>query len=251
MKKLIIVESPNKVKSITEILKKVDTANQYSVVASAGHCLNLSKDGKYHLGIDLDTFDETYDIIPGKKELLGKIKKSLKDFDEIILATDGDLQGEYIAWTLKDALKIPKTKIKRAVFMEITEKGIRDGLANIRGLNEKEVEAARTQRMLDRMIGFRTSSAVRGESCKSAGRVQSCVLAWICEREEEIQKFIPEKYYEIFLNFKKDGEEYKAKYKCTLPKKTAVVLNDKKEVDRIFSDCKDSQYIVNDIEEKE
>ena len=119
----------------------------------------------------METFDETYEVIEEKKEKLKSIKANVKDADEIILATDGDLQGEYIAWTLFTALKLPKTKTKRAVFMEITEKGIREGISNLRSLDEKEIEAARTQRMIDRMIGFRTSSAVRAESCKSSGRV--------------------------------------------------------------------------------
>jgi DNA topoisomerase-1 len=175
MKKLVILESPNKVKSIQEILNKIDKTNHYMVVASAGHCLNLTKDQKYNLGIDLETFEETYEIIAGKKDIISTIKKMVKDADEIILATDGDLQGEYIAWTLFTALKLPKTKTKRAVFMEITEKGVREGISNLRDLNKKEIEAARTQRMLDRMIGFRTSSAVRAVSCKSAVRDQSCV----------------------------------------------------------------------------
>jgi DNA topoisomerase-1 len=251
MKKLIILESPNKVKSINEILKKVDPKNSYTVVASAGHCLNLTKDQKYNLGIDLSTFEETYEVIAGKKEIISNIKKMVKDNDEIILATDGDLQGEYIAWTLFTALKLPKTKTKRAVFMEITEKGVRDGISSMRDLNQKEIEAARTQRMLDRMIGFRTSSAVRAESCKSSGRVQSCVLNWICQREEEIISFKPEKYYEIFLNFEKESKKYSAKYKCTAPKRTAVTLTSKKDVDAIIESCKDNDYIVDDIDAKD
>jgi DNA topoisomerase-1 len=251
MKKLIILESPNKVKSIQEILNKIDKTNHYMVVASAGHCLNLTKDQKYNLGIDLETFEETYEIIAGKKDIISTIKKMVKDVDEIILATDGDLQGEYIAWTLFSALKLPKTKTKRAVFMEITEKGVREGISNLRDLNKKEIEAARTQRMLDRMIGFRTSSAVRAESCKSSGRVQSCVLNWICQREEEILAFKPEKYYELFLHFEKDSKGYTAKYKCTAPKRTAVTLTSKKDVDGIMESCKGNDYVVDDIDSKE
>ena len=251
MKKLVILESPNKVKSIQEILNKIDKTNHYMVVASAGHCLNLTKDQKYNLGIDLETFEETYEVIAGKKDIISTIKKMVKDVDEIILATDGDLQGEYIAWTLFTALKLPKTKTKRAVFMEITEKGVREGISNLRNLNQKEIEAARTQRMLDRMIGFRTSSAVRAESCKSSGRVQSCVLNWICQREEEILAFKPEKYYELFLHFEKDSKEYTAKYKCTAPKRTAVTLTSKKDVDGIIESCKGSNYVVDDIDSKE
>ena len=251
MKKLVIVESPNKVKSIQEILNKIDRTNHYMVVASAGHCLNLTKDQKYNLGIDLETFEETYEVIAGKKDIVSTIKKMVKDVDEIILATDGDLQGEYIAWTLFTALKLPKTKTKRAVFMEITEKGVREGISNLRDLNQKEIEAARTQRMLDRMIGFRTSSAVRAESCKSSGRVQSCVLNWICQREEEILAFKPEKYYELLLHFEKDSKEYTAKYKCTAPKRTAVTLSSKKDVDGIIESCKGNDYVVDDIDSKE
>ena len=251
MKKLVIVESPNKVKSIQEILNKIDRTNHYMVVASAGHCLNLTKDQKYNLGIDLETFEETYEVIAGKKDIVSTIKKMVKDVDEIILATDGDLQGEYIAWTLFTALKLPKTKTKRAVFMEITEKGVREGISNLRNLNQKEIEAARTQRMLDRMIGFRTSSAVRAESCKSSGRVQSCVLNWICQREEEILAFKPEKYYELLLHFEKDSKEYTAKYKCTAPKRTAVTLSSKKDVDGIIESCKGNDYVVDDIDSKE
>lgn len=252
MKKLVILESPNKVKSVQENLKKVDPGNNYIVVASAGHCLNLTKDQKYNLGINLETFDETYEVIEEKKEKLKSIKANVKDADEIILATDGDLQGEYIAWTLFTALKLPKTKTKRAVFMEITEKGIRDGISNLRSLDEKEIEAARTQRMIDRMIGFRTSSAVRAESCKSSGRVQSCVLNWICQREEEIRAFIPEKFYEIFANISKDSKNFQIKYKCTLPKKTAATLKDKKVVDNIQKECdKSKKYTVSEIDEKD
>ena len=106
MKKLVIVESPNKVKSIQEILNKIDRTNHYMVVASAGHCLNLTKDQKYNLGIDLETFEETYELLPEKEELVKKLRKSIKDYDLVYAASDPDREGNSISYHWFNFLKM-------------------------------------------------------------------------------------------------------------------------------------------------
>ena len=193
-KKLVIVESPSKSKTIEKYL-----GGDYKVVSSLGHIRDLSTTGKYGFGIDIENnFKPNYEIIKGKKKLVGDLKKEVKDSDFIYLATDPDREGEAISWHLYDTLGIKKDKYKRIVFNEITKDVILSSFNKARDIDDNLVKSQETRRMLDRIIGFRLSKLMQSKTGgKSAGRVQSVALKLIVDREREIEAFIPEDYYEI------------------------------------------------------
>ena len=193
-KKLVIVESPSKSKTIEKYL-----GGDYKVVSSLGHIRDLSTTGKYGFGIDIDNnFKPNYEIIKGKKKLVGDLKKEVKDSDFVYLATDPDREGEAISWHLYDTLGLKKDKYKRIVFNEITKDVILSSFNKARDIDDNLVKSQETRRMLDRIIGFRLSKLMQSKTGgKSAGRVQSVALKLIVDREREIEAFIPEDYYEI------------------------------------------------------
>ena len=193
-KKLVIVESPSKSKTIEKYL-----GNDYKVVSSLGHIRDLSTTGKYGLGIDIENnFKPNYGIIKGKNKLVTELKKDVKNADFVYLATDPDREGEAISWHLYDTLGLNKDKYKRIVFNEITKDVILSSFNKARDIDENLVKSQETRRMLDRIIGFRLSKLMQSKTGgKSAGRVQSVALKLIVDREREIEAFIPEDYYEI------------------------------------------------------
>lgn len=197
-KKLVIVESPSKSKTIEKYL-----GSDYKVVSSLGHIRDLSTTGKYGFGIDIENdFKPNYEIIKGKKKLVNELKKDVKNSDFVYLATDPDREGEAISWHLYDTLKLDKNKYKRIVFNEITKDVILSSFGKAREIDDNLVKSQETRRMLDRIIGFRLSKLMQSKTGgKSAGRVQSVALKLIVDREREIEAFIPEDYYEIDANF--------------------------------------------------
>ena len=203
-KKLVIVESPSKSKTIEKYL-----GNDYKVVSSLGHIRDLSTTGKYGLGIDIDNnFKPNYEIIKGKNKLVTELKKQVKESEFVYLATDPDREGEAISWHLFDTLGLDKNKYKRIVFNEITKDVILASFDKARSIDDDLVKSQETRRMLDRIIGFRLSKLMQSKTGgKSAGRVQSVALKLIVDREREIEAFIPEDYYEIDAIFK----EFQAK----------------------------------------
>ena len=203
-KKLVIVESPSKSKTIEKYL-----GHDYKVVSSLGHIRDLSTKGKYGLGIDIENnFHPDYQIIKGKNKRVTELKKQVKDSDYVYLATDPDREGEAISWHLYDTLGLKKDKYKRIVFNEITKNVILDSFNHARDIDDNLVKSQETRRMLDRIIGFRLSKLMQSKTGgKSAGRVQSVALKLIVDREREIEAFIPENYYEIEATF----PEFKAK----------------------------------------
>ena len=198
-KKLVIVESPSKSKTIEKYL-----GADYKVVSSLGHIRDLSTSGKYGFGIDIENnFKPNYEIIKGKKKLVNDLKKEVKNSDFVYLATDPDREGEAISWHLYDTLNLDKNKYKRIVFNEITKNVILSSFDHARNIDEDLVKSQETRRMLDRIIGFRLSKLMQSKTGgKSAGRVQSVALKLIVDREREISAFIPEDYYEIEALFK-------------------------------------------------
>ena len=193
-KKLVIVESPSKSKTIEKYL-----GGDFKVVSSLGHIRDLSTTGKYGFGIDIDNdFKPNYEIIKGKKKLVSDLKKYVKDSDFVYLATDPDREGEAISWHLYDTLGLKKDKYKRIVFNEITKDVILSSFNSARDIDDNLVKSQETRRMLDRIIGFRLSKLMQSKTGgKSAGRVQSVALKLIVDREREISAFVPEDYYEI------------------------------------------------------
>ena len=207
-KKLVIVESPSKSKTIEKYL-----GNDYKVVSSLGHIRDLSTSGKFGLGVDLDNkFKPDYKIIKGKKKLVTELKKQVKDSDFVYLATDPDREGEAISWHLYDTLGLKEDEYQRIVFNEITKNVILNSFTTARKIDDDLVKSQEARRILDRIIGFRLSKLMQSKTGgKSAGRVQSVALKLIVDREREINAFNIEKYYEIdayFDNFDSKLDTY-------------------------------------------
>lgn len=197
-KKLVIVESPHKSKTIEKYLGK-----DFKVVSSVGHIRDLSTSGKYGFGVDIDNnFKPDYKIIKGKAKLVKELKKDIKDADFVYLATDPDREGEAISWHLYDTLELKEENYDRIVFNEITKKAVLDSFNKARKIDDNLVKSQETRRILDRIIGFRLSKLMQSKTGgKSAGRVQSVALKLIVDREREIEAFIPEEYFEIEAKF--------------------------------------------------
>ncbi|WP_309720065.1 type I DNA topoisomerase [Armatimonas sp.] len=192
---LIIVESPAKTKTIKGFL-----GPDYKVEASMGHVRDLPKS---KLSVDIENdFALTYEPLTDRKDVLGKLAAAAKGCDTIYLASDPDREGEAISWHIATALKLPKSKIKRIVFNEITKAAVNAALANPREINQDKVEAQETRRTLDRLVGYKISPLLWKKVRKdlSAGRVQSVAVRLICDREREILAFVPVEYWSLTAN---------------------------------------------------
>ena len=201
-KYLVIVESPAKVKTI----KKFLGAN-YEVAASNGHVRDLPKST---LGIDVEhDYEPKYITIRGKGDILANLRKEVKKAEKIYLATDPDREGEAISWHLYYALKLEDKKVYRITFNEITRNAVKESLKNAREINMDLVDAQQARRVLDRMVGYRISPLLWAKIKRglSAGRVQSVALRIICDREDEINAFIPEEYWSLDVNLNVKGEK--------------------------------------------
>ncbi|MBQ9580191.1 MAG: type I DNA topoisomerase [Lachnospiraceae bacterium] len=191
-KNLVIVESPAKVKTIKKFL-----GNTYEVVASNGHVRDLPKST---IGIDVDhDYEPKYITIRGKGDVLAKLRKEAKKADKIYLATDPDREGEAISWHLIFALKLEDKKVYRISFNEITKTAVKEAIKNPREIDMNLVDAQQARRALDRIVGYKISPILWAKVKRglSAGRVQSVALKMVCEREAEIEAFIPEEYWTV------------------------------------------------------
>ena len=211
MKKLVIVESPAKSKTIEKYL-----GSDYKVVSSKGHIRDLATTGKFGLGVDVDNnFIPNYIPIKGKSKDIKNLKKLSQESDIVYLATDPDREGEAISWHLFDELKLKEDAYERVVFNEITKDVVINAIQNPRKIDMNLVKSQETRRILDRIIGFRLSKLMRSKTGgKSAGRVQSVALKLIVDREREIENFTPEEYWTIeadFKNFKAELAKYQGK----------------------------------------
>lgn len=201
-KNLVIVESPAKVKTIKKFLGK-----NYEVAASNGHVRDLPKST---LGIDVEhDFEPKYITIRGKGDILANLRKEVKKADNVFLATDPDREGEAISWHLANALKLEGNDVKRITFNEITKNAVKESLKHPRSIDMDLVDAQQARRVLDRMVGYRISPLLWAKVKRglSAGRVQSAALRIICDREDEINAFIPEEYWTIDAVLKVKGEK--------------------------------------------
>ena len=210
-KKLVIVESPTKVKSISQYL-----GSDYIVSSSKGHIRDLTTTGKFGLGVDLeDNFKPNYKTISGKKKVIDDLKKDAKKADKVYLATDLDREGEAIAWHLYDVLGLKDDDYGRVVFNEITKSAILEAFKHERKLDMDYVHSQEARRILDRIIGFRLSKVIQSKTDgSSAGRVQSVALKLIVDKEREIEAFNPEEYWKIKADFKDfDAELFQYKNK--------------------------------------
>ena len=242
-KKLVIVESPSKSKTIEKYL-----GNEYKVVSSKGHIRDLSTKGKYGLGVDIENgFKPDYVPVQGKSSLIKELKKDVKDASFVYLATDPDREGEAISWHLKDALGIKDDNYKRVLFHEITHDKVIEAINNPTVIDEKMVKSQETRRILDRIIGFRLSKLLQSKiGAKSAGRVQSVALKLIVDREREIEAFKQEEYWTITSKF--NNPEFEAnlfKYKDD-----DIELKDESDADKVIESLS-HEYKVESIEKKE
>ncbi len=242
--KLLIVESPAKAGTIQKYLGK-----NYKVVASMGHVIDLPKSS---LGVDVDNnFEPKYITIRGKGELLSSLKKEAKKADEVLLATDPDREGEAISWHLAKALKIDPESDCRVTFNEITKNAVKEAMKHPRPIDMNLVDAQQARRVLDRVVGYKISP-ILWEKVKrglSAGRVQSVATRMICDREEEIQNFVPEEYHTIDVELKDTGSKKKFTARYFGENGEESKLSSYAETDAVLDDIRDAEFVVRYVKE--
>src|SRR5260370_9282638 len=268
-KKLVIVESPAKAKTIEKFLGR-----DFEVRASMGHIIDLPKKG---LGVNTrKDFTPQYEIIEKKDKLINELKAASRHADEVYLAPDPDREGEFIAWSLKETLGLQHPH--RAVFNEIAKKDVQDAIKKPRVINEDLFNAQQARRVLDRLVGYKISPLLwrRIQSGTSAGRVQSVALRLICDREAEVRAFVPEEYWSIIatLSKKRQQERFEAQLitrlkditafnsqegtngseepvplaasngKAAIAEKGRIKISSKEEADAILADLRGATYTV-------
>ena len=244
--KLIIVESPAKANTIKKFL-----GGSTKVVASMGHIRDLPKS---KLGVDIEhDFEPEYINIRGKGDLIKSLKKEAKKAKKIYLATDPDREGEAIAWHLATILNDDKEKIVRVTFNEITKGAVKKAIKEPRSIDVNLVDAQQARRVLDRIVGYKISPLLWKKVRRglSAGRVQSVAVKLIVDREEEIEKFIPEEYWNIFVDLEdeKSKKQFEAKFYGKDNKKQEI--HNKEEADEVLENIKNAKYIVKEVKRGE
>ena len=234
-KSLVIVESPAKSKTIRKIL-----GDGYQIEASYGHVRNLpTKDpSTQNLGFDVENhFTPKFEVIPGKQNVVKKLNDMAKKVDRVYLASDPDREGEAIAWHVRQILKVPDEKISRIVFNEITPKAVKHSVENPRSIDMDMVKAQQTRQILDKLVGYKLSPVLWkqiGNRNLSAGRVQSVALRMICEREDEIEAFIPQEYWSIHTVLDKDGKIFDAELSKIKGKAIEKSIKNKDEAQKLY-----------------
>ncbi len=244
MSNLIIVESPAKAKTIEKFLGK-----GYKVKASVGHVRDLPKS---KLGVDIENnFEPNYITIRGKAGTVNELKKEAKKSDKVFLATDPDREGEAISWHLAFLLGLDEEEKNRIEFNEITKEAVRNAIKNPRKIDKNLVDAQQARRVLDRLVGYKISPILWSKVRKglSAGRVQSAATKMICDREEEIEKFIPKEYWSILLETH-NSKRKKIEFELSKYKNKKVEINDKEQSDKIVSEIENKDLLIKSIEKK-
>ena len=251
LKYLVIVESPNKTKHFQEYLKKA--GYQVTVMASVGHIANIKDGGTYYnTGIEpTEDFKMNLAVSDDKHKVVEQLKAKVKTVDHVVLATDGDNEGAQIAWSLIKFLNLKKGTYSRLITHEITPKAVVKAFENPVELDTNNALASQARMCLDKIIGWRLSPISKTYvGAKSVGRCQSVGLHLIAEREKEIQNFIPETYFDLYLNFEKNKTKFKAKFAGNNVIGNVDHLKTQKEVDAIKKSCiKD--YVIEDIKQNE
>lgn len=244
--KLIIVESPAKANTIKKFL-----GGSTKVVASMGHIRDLPKS---KLAIDIENdFEPEYINIRGKGDLIKSLKKDAASSKKVYLATDPDREGEAIAWHLAHILNIPEDSVCRVTFNEITKETVQESIKHPRKIDMNLTDAQQARRVLDRIVGYKISPLLwkKVKRGLSAGRVQSVAVKLIVDREEEIEKFIPEEYWNIYVTLLE--QNYKKTFEAHLYGKNGkkIDIHSKKEIDEILKNIEKAKYIVEDIKKSE
>jgi len=242
---LVIVESAAKAKTLNKFLGK-----NYKIKASIGHVKDLPKS---KLGIDVEgDFEPQYITIRGKGEILKEIKTESQKVDRVLLATDPDREGEAIAWHLQNAIKIPPSTPCRIEFHEITKDAVKQAIKNVRKIDMDRVNAQQARRVLDRLVGYNLSPLLWAKVKKglSAGRVQSVAVKIICDREREIEAFVPQEYWTIEANLANDDQQaFRARLHSFKGEKLDTIAPELK--NRIVKDLSKNSFTVSKIEKKE
>lgn len=245
-KNLVIVESPAKVKTVKKYLGK-----NYEVVASKGHVRDLPKST---MGIDVDNdFEPKYITIRGKGETLSELKRLAKDANKVYLATDPDREGEAISWHLSQALNLDEKKQARITFNEITKTAVANSLKNSREIDMDLVDAQQARRALDRLVGYGISP-ILWEKVKrglSAGRVQSVALRMVCERDAQIDAFVPEEYWNLEADVHIHGEKKSILAKFYGDQNEKIEITNKAQLDEILAKIEGQQMVIDSIKKSE
>ncbi len=239
-KYLVIVESPAKVKTIKKFL-----GSNYEVVASNGHVRDLPKST---MGIDIEhDYEPKYITIRGKGDKLAELRRCVKRADKVFLATDPDREGEAISWHLANSLKLDKKKTSRITFNEITKSAVKESLKNPREIDMNLVDSQQARRVIDRMVGYSISPLLwmKIKRGLSAGRVQSVALRMLCDREEEINAFIPKEYWDMDVVLKYKNKEFAANFYGD--KKGKIEISGKQQLDNIIGELQGCDFTVKNV----
>lgn len=245
-KYLVIVESPAKAKTIKKFL-----GSNYEVTASNGHVRDLPKS---QLGIDVkNDYEPKYITIRGKGDLLAKLRKEVKKADKVYLATDPDREGEAISWHLLKTLKLEDKNASRITFNEITKTAVKASIKQAREIDMDLVDAQQTRRILDRMVGYSISPLLWSKVKRglSAGRVQSVALRIICDREEEINAFVPEEYWNLEAVFIIEGEKKPLNAKFIGSHSTKIEIHSETEMNEILKQLDQAEFKIEEIKRSE
>ena len=251
LKYLVIVESPNKCQHFQEYLRKA--GYKVNVVASVGHISNIKDGGNYYnTGIDpQNDFEMNLAISEDKHKVVQQLKDLSKTADHIVLATDGDNEGAQIAWSLIKFLGLKKGTYSRLITHEITPKAVVKAFENPVALDTDNAMASQARMCLDKLLGYRVSPIAKTYvGAKSVGRCQSCGLKLIADREREIQNFVPETYFDLYVNFEKNKTKFKAKFAGNNEMGNIDHLKSQAEVNKIINSCT-KEYVIEDTKKKE
>ena len=251
LKYLVIVESPNKCQHFQEYLRKA--GYKVNVVASVGHISNIKDGGNYYnTGIDpQNDFEMNLAISEDKHKVVQQLKELSKTADHVVLATDGDNEGAQIAWSLIKFLGLKKGTYSRLITHEITPKAVVKAFENPVTLDTDNAMASQARMCLDKLLGYRVSPIAKTYvGAKSVGRCQSCGLKLIADREREIQNFVPETYFDLYLNFEKNKTKFKAKFAGNNEIGNIDHLKSQAEVNKIINSCT-KEYVIEDTKKKE
>jgi DNA topoisomerase I len=245
-KALVVVESPAKAKTINKYLGR-----NYKVIASMGHVRDLPKS---KLGVDIrEDFEPSYEVIASRKKVLKDLKDAAKESEDIYIATDPDREGEAIGWHLAEELGATnRKKIRRLMFNEITKRGILSALEHPTSINKQMVDAQQARRVVDRLVGYKISPILWDKVRRglSAGRVQSVALKLVCDRESEIDAFVPEEYWNITARL---AAAIPPEFDAKLQKRdgAAIKVGNQAEADAVLADLKQADWVVASVTTKE
>lgn len=245
-KNLVIVESPTKAETIGKIL-----GSNYEVIASNGHVRDLPKS---QMGIDVENdFEPKYITIRGKGDILTALRKAVKKADKVYLATDPDREGEAISYHLSVALKLQDKKYKRITFNEVTKTAVKNSLKNARDIDMNLVDAQQARRVLDRLVGYKISPVLWAKIKRglSAGRVQSVALKIICDREKEINDFIPKEYFSLVVNAETEKGKKEIPFRFVSGNGEKEDISSAEALNKIVADISENDLLVKSIKQGE